>query len=99
MAEGGAERELRTEQAILSRYQDLRNELATLSGRANELAAESQEHDLVLKALEPLDGGRRCYRVVRPPSPRAGCHHACTQCEGHEHSSWHRWAMCLWKGQ
>ena len=70
MAEGPrVARELKSEQAILSRFQDLRNELATLSGRANELAAESQEHDLVLKALEPLDGGRRCYRVVSVPSP------------------------------
>ena len=77
MAEGGGARELKTEQAILSRYQDLRNELATLSGRANELAAESQEHDLVLKALEPLDGGRRCYRVVSPaPHMKAVITHA-----------------------
>ena len=59
-----AEKELKTEQAILSRFQEMQNELATLSGQANELAAESQEHDLVLKALEPMDGARRCYRVV-----------------------------------
>ena len=59
-----AQKELNTEQAILGRFQELQNELATLSGQANELAAESQEHELVLKALEPMEGGRRCYRVV-----------------------------------
>lgn len=67
-----AEKELKTEQAILGRFQELQNELATLSSQANELAAESQEHELVLKALEPMDGGRRCYRVVsRMPMPIA----------------------------
>jgi prefoldin subunit 2 len=58
------EKELKTEQAILSRFQELRNELSVLSNRANELSSESQEHNLVLKALEPLDGDRKCYRVV-----------------------------------
>lgn len=58
------EKELKTEQAVIDRFQELRNELNTLSSRANELAAESREHDLVLKALEPMDGDRKCYRVV-----------------------------------
>jgi len=58
------EKELKTEQAVINRFQELRNELNTLSSRANELAAESREHDLVLKALEPMDGDRKCYRVV-----------------------------------
>jgi prefoldin subunit 2 len=55
---------LPSEQAILSRFQELRNEISAMSAKANEMAAESQEHELVLKALEPLDGGRRCYRMV-----------------------------------
>ncbi|KAK9907474.1 hypothetical protein WJX75_004342 [Coccomyxa subellipsoidea] len=58
------EKELKTEQAVINRFQELRNELSVLSGRANELASESREHDLVLKALEPMDGDRKCYRVV-----------------------------------
>ena len=56
---------LTSEQAILSRFQELRNEISSMGAKANEMAAESQEHELVLKALEPLDGGRRCYRMVR----------------------------------
>jgi hypothetical protein len=26
--------------------------------------AEAAEHDLVLKQLEPMDKGRRCYRMI-----------------------------------
>ena len=58
-------KQLSNEQAILGRFQELRNEISQMSAKANELAAESQEHELVLKALEPLEGGRKCYRVVR----------------------------------
>ena len=56
---------LNSEQAILSRFQELRNEISSMGAKTNEMAAESQEHELVLKALEPLDGARRCYRMVR----------------------------------
>ena len=60
-------KQLNNEQAILGRFQELRNEISQTSAKANELAAESQEHELVLKALEPMEGGRKCYRVVRQP--------------------------------
>ena len=53
------------EQAIVNHFQELRNELSQISTKANDLAAESREHGLVLGALEHLDGGRKCYRVVR----------------------------------
>ncbi len=58
------DKELKTEQAVIGRFQELRNELNALANRANELASESREHDLVLKTLEPMDGDRKCYRVV-----------------------------------
>ena len=54
-----------SEQAIVNHFQELRNELSQISAKANDLAAESREHGLVLGALEHLDGGRKCYRVVR----------------------------------
>lgn len=60
-------KQLNNEQAILGRFQELRNEISQMSAKANELAAESQEHELVLKALEHLEGERKCYRVVRQP--------------------------------
>lgn len=53
-----------SEQAIVNHFQELRNELSQISTKANDLAAESREHGLVLGALEHLDGGRKCYRVV-----------------------------------
>ncbi len=56
---------LKTEQAILTRFQELRNELDAVAARANEIAAELQEHELVLKTLKPLEGGRKCFRLVR----------------------------------
>jgi len=55
---------MNNEQAILSRFQELRNEISQMGAKANEMAAESQEHELVLKALEPMEGTRKCYRVV-----------------------------------
>lgn len=58
---------LKTEQAILGRFQELRNEVDSLASRASDLSAELQEHELVLKALEPLDGGRKCFRLVHAP--------------------------------
>ena len=54
-----------SEQAIVNHFQELRNEISQISAKANDLAAESREHGLVLGALEHLDGGRKCYRVVR----------------------------------
>lgn len=57
---------LKTEQAILTRFQELKNELDAVAARANEIAAELQEHELVLKTLEPLEGGRKCFRLVGP---------------------------------
>ena len=54
-----------SEQAIINHFQELRNELSQISAKANDLAAESREHGLVLGALEHLNGGRKCYRVVR----------------------------------
>lgn len=65
---------LKTEQAILTRFQELRNELDAVAARANEIAAELQEHELVLKTLEPLEGGRKCFRLVGPLTSSDTCH-------------------------
>lgn len=50
---------------MLAGFQNLRRELAGLAEKLQEMAAEAQEHDLTLKALEPLEPGRRCYRQAR----------------------------------
>ena len=96
-------KQLNNEQAILGRFQELRNEISQISAKANELAAESQEHDLVLKALEPLEGERKCYRVVRqllrttPMRWHVACSMLFTQESGlcHEYHIWDLYSVIL----
>lgn len=33
-------------------------------GKINELEADLNEHDLVIKTLEPLDKQRKCFRLI-----------------------------------
>lgn len=53
-----------TEEQILNRYKQLRNELGELSQKINEMEARVSEHALVLKTLEPVDVDRKCFRLV-----------------------------------
>lgn len=55
---------LQTEEQILNRYKQLRNELGELSQKINEIEADANEHALVLKTLEPVDADRKCFRLV-----------------------------------
>lgn len=55
--------------AIVEKFAELRREVHELSGRVSELSAELQEHELVIKTLEPVDRGRRCFRLVSPLPP------------------------------
>jgi chaperonin cofactor prefoldin len=52
------------EQAILSHFQSLRSEVDTIWSKITELDLERQEHALVLETLQPLEAGRRCFRLV-----------------------------------
>lgn len=58
------EPQLKTEQEIISRFQELRTRLNNIQGKINELEAELTEHDLVIKTLEPLDKNRKCFRLI-----------------------------------
>ncbi len=58
------EPQLKTEQEIISKFQELRTRLNNIQGKINELEAELTEHDLVIKTLEPLDKNRKCFRLV-----------------------------------
>lgn len=51
--------------SIVSKFGEMRSDLAAASGRLADLAAEESEHGLVAKALEPMEAGRRCWRLVR----------------------------------
>jgi hypothetical protein len=56
--------ELADQNAIIERFSELRREAQELSGRLSELSGDLQEHELVIKNLEPVDRDRRCYRLV-----------------------------------
>ena len=51
--------------SIVSKFGEMRSDLAAASGRLADLAAEESDHGLVAKALEPMEAGRRCWRLVR----------------------------------
>ncbi|RNF20345.1 prefoldin subunit 2 [Trypanosoma conorhini] len=53
-----------SEEAIVRRYQQLRQECLSLVSRISELENELHEHKLVAEALRPLNGDRRCHRLV-----------------------------------
>ena len=59
-----AQPELTNERAIVSTFQNLIQERDSLGSAVIERQAEVAEHDLVIKTLEPLDGGRKCHRLV-----------------------------------
>eukprot|EP01116_Phalansterium_solitarium_P013474 TRINITY_DN30840_c0_g1_i1.p1 TRINITY_DN30840_c0_g1~~TRINITY_DN30840_c0_g1_i1.p1 ORF type:complete len:155 (+),score=10.49 TRINITY_DN30840_c0_g1_i1:58-465(+) len=50
--------------AIIAQYKRLRAEQQALGSKIGELEIEAHEHNLVIQAVEKLDGSRRCYRLV-----------------------------------
>lgn len=42
----------------------MREQCQELAIKINELELDKTEHELVLKALEPLDPNRKCFRMV-----------------------------------
>ena len=60
-----AKEKLDSQEAIVNRFNALRQEIQLLSSKATELDIERQEHDLVLEALNSCnDDKRRCFRLV-----------------------------------
>ncbi|GBG86780.1 hypothetical protein CBR_g42063 [Chara braunii] len=52
------------EQAVISRFGALRNEVNQLWQKITELEMEMNEHNLVIGAIEPMEPSRRCYRLI-----------------------------------
>ena len=69
------------ERAVLERYGELRDEAQTLAARLDEFGAEAHEHALVVGTLRPLDGARKCYRLVRAATGEWLCVCARACCE------------------
>lgn len=53
-----------SEQEIVNRFNQMKQELQNISQKLGELDAEKQEHQLVVDTLEPLDPSRSCYRLI-----------------------------------
>jgi prefoldin subunit 2 len=65
MAEGGGDKmEMMSEQAVAGKWNFMRSELNQLYGKINELEQELNEHQLVINAIQPLDPGRKCFRMI-----------------------------------
>mmetsp|Transcript_36980 Transcript_36980/g.82204 ORF Transcript_36980/g.82204 Transcript_36980/m.82204 type:complete len:137 (+) Transcript_36980:252-662(+) len=52
------------EREIVNEFQAKRQRLSETWNKITEFSAEVAEHDMVLKALEPMEGTRRCFRLV-----------------------------------
>nr|PNR27968.1 hypothetical protein PHYPA_028560 [Physcomitrium patens] len=65
MAESGANKmEMVNEQAVAGKWNYMRSELNQLYNKINELEQELNEHQLVISAIQPLDPGRKCFRMI-----------------------------------
>jgi len=49
---------------IVQTFTRMRDTVQDFSQKLTELEMERNEHDLVVKAIEPLDGERKCYRMI-----------------------------------
>lgn len=56
--------DLKTEQQIINRFQELRMSVESMWNKIIELESEASEHELVIKTLEPMDPARKCYRQI-----------------------------------
>ncbi|KAI7835553.1 hypothetical protein COHA_010547 [Chlorella ohadii] len=56
--------EPRNEDEVVARFQQLLEERDQLTSMSLERQQEVAEHDLVIKTLEPLEAGRKCFRLV-----------------------------------
>ncbi|KAF2730179.1 Prefoldin beta-like protein, partial [Polyplosphaeria fusca] len=45
-------------------YGNYKNTLQTLAQKIGDIEQETEEHKLVLETLEPLDGDRKCFRMI-----------------------------------
>ncbi|KAG9257092.1 putative prefoldin subunit 2 [Emericellopsis atlantica] len=45
-------------------YSNYKNTLQQIAQKIGDIEQEGEEHKLVLETLEPLDGNRKCYRLI-----------------------------------
>ncbi|KAL2113329.1 hypothetical protein VUR80DRAFT_4381 [Thermomyces stellatus] len=52
------------QQDLQSQYNNFKNSLQQIAQKIGEIEQESEEHKLVLDTLAPLDGKRKCFRLI-----------------------------------
>lgn len=63
-SEASGKEEFKHHNEILDRFVSMRDGVEALWNKINELRNEVSEHQQVIKALEPMDPQRRCFRLV-----------------------------------
>lgn len=58
------EEELSTQGQIVERFSSMREEVNALWSKMTELSSEASEHEQVIKALDPMEPSRKCFRLI-----------------------------------
>ncbi|KAL6759923.1 KE2 family protein [Haematococcus lacustris] len=53
-----------SEREIIAEFNSRRQRLVDLVRKIEELSGEVNDHDTVIKALTPMESGRRCFRLI-----------------------------------
>lgn len=59
-----SETAVRKQQDLQTQYQNYKSTLQSLAQKVGEIEQEIEEHKLVTETLEPLPGGRKCFRLI-----------------------------------
>ncbi|KAG2185903.1 hypothetical protein INT43_002341 [Umbelopsis isabellina] len=52
------------EAEITQQYNQYKSELQSIASKIGELESEIEEHKLVIESISPLEGDRKCFRMV-----------------------------------
>ncbi|KAJ5860997.1 Prefoldin [Penicillium soppii] len=52
------------QQELQLQYTNFKNTLQQLAQKIGDIEQEAEEHKLVVETLDPLDGDRKCFRMV-----------------------------------
>lgn len=53
-----------SEQQILNKFHAMRESANSMAETMATMESDLHEHEIVLKALEPMDGDRKCFRLI-----------------------------------
>ncbi|KAF2662911.1 Prefoldin beta-like protein [Lophiostoma macrostomum CBS 122681] len=55
---------MKKQQELQTTYQNYKNTLQTIAQKIGDIEQDTEEHKLVLETLDPLDGDRKCFRMI-----------------------------------